>query len=124
MPSVAYDPNNIFARIVRGEIPADKVYETSHALAFRDIHPKAPVHLLVIPKGPYVTLDHMMAEATGAEIDDFFRAVAETIRLGGVSESGYRIVSNNGRDGAQEVPHLHFHILGGKQLHHPQQEAE
>jgi histidine triad (HIT) family protein len=124
MPSVAYDTNNIFARIVRGEIPADKVYENTHALSFRDIHPKAPVHLLVIPKGPYLTLDRMMAEASGAEIDDFFRAVAETIRLGGVTESGYRIVSNNGVHGGQEVPHLHFHILGGKQLHHPQQEAE
>jgi histidine triad (HIT) family protein len=124
MTSVTYDQTNIFARILRGEIPADKFYENTHALAFRDIHPKAPVHLLVIPKGPYITLDHMMAEASRGEIEDFFSAVAETIKLAGVATSGYRIVSNNGQHGGQEVPHLHFHILGGKQLHHPQQEAE
>ena len=112
----AYDPSNIFARIIRGEIPAEKLYENASAFVLKDIAPKAPVHLLAICKGPYATLDRLMEEASNEEIADFFRAVAEAVRLGGLAEKGYRIVSNNGHNGGQEVPHLHFHVLGGEEL--------
>lgn len=112
-----YDPSNIFARILRGEIPNDTVLETVHTLAFRDITPKAPVHILVIPKGPYVTLDHFYAEASDAEILDFARSVAEVCNMVGVAApaggKGFRAISNSGPDGMQEVPHFHLHILGG-----------
>jgi len=117
-----YDSGNIFAKILRGEIPNDTVLETDHALAFRDIAPKAPVHALVVSKGPYVNFDHFMAEASEAEIVDFNRAVAQVIdRLGlspqnGHDDAGYRLISNSGAHGMQEVPHLHIHILGGRAL--------
>ena len=113
---MAYDTNNIFARLLRGEIPANKVYETEHALAFHDIRPLAPVHVLVIPKGPYVDLDDFTTHATPAEIAGFFAAVGETARRLGVVEDGYRILSNNGTNSHQEVPHLHVHIFAGRPL--------
>lgn len=115
--SYTYDDQNIFAKILRGEIPNDTVLETDHALAFRDIAPQRPVHVLVIPKGPYVDADHFAAEASAEEIVDFVRAVGKVARLAGVAESaggkGFRLLSNAGADGVQEVPHLHVHIVGG-----------
>ena len=115
-----YDTGNIFARILRGEIPNDTVLETEHTLAFRDIQPQAPVHVLVIPKGPYVCHDHFAAEASDAEIVDFMRATAEICRIMGVSPGdgaeGFRTISNAGENAVQEVPHYHLHILGGRPL--------
>ncbi|QGX96901.1 histidine triad nucleotide-binding protein [Roseovarius faecimaris] len=118
--SYAYDDQNIFARILRGEIPNDTVLETEHTLAFNDIQPQAPVHVLVIPKGAYVCFDHFCAEASDAELTDFARAAAEVCRIKGVcpdgSGEGYRTISNAGPDGVQEVPHYHLHILGGRHM--------
>lgn len=114
MPS--YDPQNIFAKILRGEIPCDKVHETERSLAFRDINPQAPTHVLVIPKGPYVSWADFSAKAEDAEITDFIRAVGETARSLGLDEPGYRLLANIGADGGQEVPHLHVHIFGGGRL--------
>ena len=111
----AYDPQNIFARILRGELPNKTAFENAHALAFHDIHPQAPVHVLVIPKGPYVSLDHFAAEATPEEQAGFMAAVAEVCRIAGV-DGGFRAISNTRAHGRQEVPHFHLHILGGKQL--------
>lgn len=112
-----YDPENIFAKILRGEIPNDTVLETAHSLAFRDIAPKAPHHVLVIPKGSYVSYDHFAQEASEAEIVDFTRAVGRVCADLGVSPgmegAGFRLISNAGADGVQEVPHLHVHILAG-----------
>jgi histidine triad (HIT) family protein len=113
---MAYDPNNIFARILRGEIPAKKVYEDEHALAFHDIHPQAKVHVLVIPKGAYVSLEDFSARASDAEIAGFIRAVGKVARQLGLVESGYRTLANHGPDSHQEVPHLHIHIFGGQRL--------
>jgi histidine triad (HIT) family protein len=115
----SYDDQNIFARILRGEIPNKTVLETGHTLAFEDIQPQAPVHVLVIPKGPYVDYAHFAAEASDAEIVDFNRAVAEICRLTGVTPGaggGFRAISNAGEAGVQEVPHFHLHILGGRIL--------
>lgn len=116
----SYDDDNIFAKILRGEIPNDTVLETEHSLAFRDIRPQAPEHVLVIPKGRYVCFDHFAQEATAEEIADFTRAVGEVCRKLGVAPGaaggGYRLISNTGRDGVQEVPHLHVHVLGGRVL--------
>lgn len=110
-----YDPQNIFARILRGEIPNRTVLETAHTLVFHDIRPHAPVHVLVIPKGPYVTFDHFAAEASAEEIVDFHRAAARVCEMLGLTgEAGYRGITNAGRDGMQEVPHYHLHILGGR----------
>ena len=115
-----YDPENIFAKILRGEIPNDTVLETEHTLAFRDIQPQAPDHVLVIPKGPYVTYDHFADAASDAEIVDFTRAVGEVCRMLGVKPGeggdGYRMISNAGNNGVQDVPHLHVHIMGGRWL--------
>jgi diadenosine tetraphosphate (Ap4A) HIT family hydrolase len=113
---MAYDPNNIFARILRGEIPCKKVYEDEYALAFHDINPQAPVHLLVIPKGPYVSFDDFSEKATDAEIVGFSRAVGVVARQAGLSEPGYRLLANHGPHSHQEVPHLHVHVFGGKPL--------
>ena len=113
---MAYDPNNIFARILRGEIPCKKVFENEHALAFHDINPQAPVHVLVIPKGAYVSFDDFSAQATSAEIAGFVRAVGEVARAAGVAGSGYRILANHGADSHQEVPHFHVHVFGGRRL--------
>ena len=113
---MAYDENNIFAKILRGEIPCKKVHENEHALAFHDINPMAPVHVLVIPKGAYVSMDDFTANASSDELEVFFRTVGEVARDLGVAENGYRIIANTGNHGHQEVPHLHFHIFGGAQL--------
>lgn len=116
----SYDDQNIFAKILRGEIPNDTVYEDDHALAFRDIQPQAPHHVLVIPKGPYVTFDHLAAEGSDAEIVGFTRAVGKVCGLLGVAPDGtgdgYRMISNAGTHGVQEVPHLHVHILAGRPI--------
>jgi histidine triad (HIT) family protein len=111
-----YDRNNVFARILRGEIPCRKVHEDQHVLAFHDIRPAAPVHILVIPKGEYVSFDDFSAKASDAEIAAFTRAVGAVARQQGVAESGYRILANHGRDAHQEVPHFHVHIFGGRKL--------
>jgi len=113
----SYDPTNIFARILRGEIPNKTVMETPHSLVFHDIRPHAPVHVLVIPKGAYVTLDHFSAEASGDEIVDFHRTVGKVCQLLGLAGlEGYRAISNAGTNGMQEVPHFHLHILGGRMM--------
>jgi histidine triad (HIT) family protein len=112
-----YDPTNIFARILRGEIPNKTVLETPHSLAFHDINPAAPVHVLVIPKGAYVDFDDFAANAPAEEIVDFHRACAKVCEVTGVSPGdGYRAITNAGAHGMQEVPHYHLHILGGRVL--------
>ncbi|NNU79567.1 HIT domain-containing protein [Halovulum dunhuangense] len=115
-----YDDQNIFAKILRGEIPNRTVLETEHSLAFEDIAPQAPVHVLVIPKGAYVNYDHFAAHASDAEIADFTRAVGEVCRQTGAAVAdggmGYRLISNSGEAGIQDVPHFHLHVLGGKVL--------
>ena len=117
---MTYDQNNIFAKILRGEIPCDKVYESDHALAFKDIHPQAKVHVLVIPKGAYINMDDFSQNASSEEITGLIRALGEVAKIVGVSQyssgKGYRYIGNNGPDGGQEVPHLHFHIVGGEPL--------
>ncbi|MGK9232990.1 histidine triad nucleotide-binding protein [Inquilinus limosus] len=113
---MAYDPNNVFARILRGELPCKKVYEDEHVLAFHDIGPKAPVHVLVIPKGAYVSMDDFSERASDAEIAALTRAVGRVARDLGLAEPGYRILSNIGGHGHQEVPHLHIHVFGGRPL--------
>jgi histidine triad (HIT) family protein len=113
---MSYDNNNIFARLLRGEIPAKKVYEDEHVLAFHDIRPVAPVHVLVIPKGAYESLDDFSAKAGPAEQAALMKAIGHVARLSGVAESGYRVIANTGVNGHQEVPHLHFHVLGGRPL--------
>ena len=113
---MSYDQNNVFARILRGELPCKKVYEDDHVLAFNDIRAQAPVHVLVIPKGAYESLDDFHAKASDAEMAALMRAIGHVARQAGVAESGYRIIANNGRDGHQEVPHLHFHVLGGRPM--------
>lgn len=112
----SYDENNIFARILRGEIPCKRVHETPHALAFHDINPQAPIHVLVIPKGPYRSWTDFSATASEAEIAGFVRAVGEVAKLLGLEEPGYRLLANAGVNAHQEVPHLHVHIFGGKAL--------
>jgi len=114
--TLPYDDSNIFARILRGEIPCKKVYEDAFALAFHDINPQAPVHLLVIPKGPYVAWDDFSAKASDAEIAGFVRAVGQVARDAGLPAPGYRLLANIGGHGHQEVPHLHVHIFGGRQF--------
>ena len=113
---VPYDDQNIFAKILRGEIPNRTVFENDFALAFHDINPQAPVHVLVIPKGAYVSWDDFSAKAGDAEIAGFIRAVGEVARQLGLPAPGYRLLANIGGHGHQEVPHLHVHIFGGKQL--------
>lgn len=116
--TLAYDDSNIFARILRGEIPCDKVAESDHALAFRDIRPQAPVHVLVIPKGRYVSFDDFAARAPDAEIADFTRLCAQVCQAEGVAladgNGGFRAITNAGPHGVQEVPHYHLHIMGGR----------
>lgn len=115
-----YDNNNIFAKILRGEIPNKTVLETDHSLAFEDISPAAPVHILVIPKGPYVSLDHFANEASDEEIIDYSRTIGEVRKITGVQPSsggtGFRSIANTGPDAIQEVPHFHTHIIGGRNL--------
>jgi diadenosine tetraphosphate (Ap4A) HIT family hydrolase len=111
-----YDDNNIFARILRGEIPSSKVYEDEHVLAFHDINPLAPTHILVIPKGPYVSWDDFSEKASDAEIAGFVRAIGRIAREAGLVEPGYRVLANVGPHSGQEVPHLHAHIFAGRPL--------
>jgi len=111
-----YDDQNIFAKILRGEIPSKKVFEDDYALAFHDINPQAPTHILVIPKGPYVSWDDFSAKGSDAEIAGFVRAVGEVARVAGLVAPGYRLLANTGLDSHQEVPHLHVHIFAGRKL--------
>ena len=111
-----YDDGNIFAKILRKEIPSNTVLETEHSLAFHDINPLAAIHVLVIPKGPYVSWDDFTAKATDAEIGDFVRAVGEVARITGADQQGYRLLANSGKPAGQEVPHLHGHVFGGQPL--------
>ncbi|MGI9501400.1 MAG: histidine triad nucleotide-binding protein [Geminicoccaceae bacterium] len=113
---MAYDETNVFAKILRGELPCNKILENEHALAFHDINPMAPVHALVIPKGAYVSMDDFSANASAAEIGGFFRTVGEVARQLGLAESGYRLIANTGEHGLQEVPHFHMHVFGGAML--------
>ncbi len=115
-PQLPYDDNNIFACILRGELPCNKVYEDDWSIAFHDIRPQAPVHVLVVPKGRYVGWDDFTASASDAEIAGFTRAIGAVTRQLGLAEPGYRLMVNMGRDGHQEVPHLHVHIFGGRQF--------
>jgi histidine triad (HIT) family protein len=114
--SLPYDNNNILARILRGELPCDKVHESDHSLAIHDINPLAPIHVLVLPKGPYVSWDDFSAKASEAEIADFVRAVGEVGRMTGASAQGYRVMANIGKRGGQEIAHLHVHVFGGAPL--------
>jgi diadenosine tetraphosphate (Ap4A) HIT family hydrolase len=115
-PTRPYDESNIFARILRGEIPSKRVYEDEHALAFHDINPAAPIHILVIPKGPYVSWDDFSERGSADEIAGFVRAVGKVARDRGLVEPGYRLLANVGMNSGQEVPHLHVHIFGGRPL--------
>lgn len=117
-PRLPYDDDNIFAKILRGELPCKKVYEDDHALAFHDIRPQAPVHVLVIPKKPYVSWDDFTQKASDAEIAGFIRSVGTVTRELELDEPGYRLMVNMGGHGHQEVPHLHVHIFGGRQFFH------
>ena len=113
---MAYDNGNIFAKILRGEIPCDKIYEDEFALAFYDANPQAKTHALAVPKGAYISFADFSARATPEEIAGFVRAVGETAKLLGVEETGYRLLANHGADSRQEVPHFHVHICGGEPL--------
>ncbi len=115
-PAAPYDANNIFAKILRGEIPCNTVYEDEWALAFHDIAPQAPAHILVIPKGAYVSWDDFSARAAADEIAGFVRAVGQVARDNGFVASGYRLLANTGFDAGQEVPHLHVHLFAGRPL--------
>jgi histidine triad (HIT) family protein len=112
----AYDDQNIFARLLRGEIPSRRVYEDEWAVAFHDIAPQAKLHVLVVPRGPYVSLADFTRDASDAEIAGFFRAVGTVARQLGLEEPGYRVLANMGADGGQEVPHFHVHLFGGEAL--------
>lgn len=114
--SVSYDDNNIFAKILRGEIPCKPLYEDAHVLAFPDIAPKAPVHILVIPKGRYLSIADFSAQASADEVIALWRAVAKIAADHNLSDAGFRTIANTGVDGGQEVPHFHVHLLGGKKL--------
>ena len=111
-----YNTDNIFAKILRGEIPSTRVYEDDHAIAFEDINPQAEIHTLIVPRGQYVSWDDFSAKATDAEIAGFVRAVGNVARAKGLVEPGYRLLANVGPHGGQEVPHLHVHLLGGQPL--------
>ena len=111
-----YDDGNIFAKLLRGEIPSRRVYEDEHAIVFHDIAPWAPTHLLAVPRGSYVSWDDFSARASDAEIAGLTRAIGTAAREAGLVESGYRLIANTGLDSHQEVPHLHVHIMGGRAL--------
>jgi diadenosine tetraphosphate (Ap4A) HIT family hydrolase len=113
---MAYDRNNIFARILRGEVPCARVYEDEHVLAFRDIAPQAPTHIVLIPKGEYVSADDFSATASDAELAGFMRAIGKIAKAEGVAETGYRILSNHGAAAHQAVPHFHVHLFAGRDL--------
>ena len=111
-----YNDDNIFAKILRGEIPCDKVYEDDYVLAFNDIDPKAPVHVLVIPKGKYISIVDFGANASAEEINGFYSAVSKIASDKGIVDEGFRSIANTGANGGQEVPHYHLHLLGGKSI--------
>lgn len=111
-----YDPDNIFAKILRGEIPCDKVYEDEYVLAFNDIAPKAPVHVLVIPKGEYISIDEFGKNGSPAQLKAFYSAIDTIVEERGLKNGGFRCIANTGLNGGQEVPHFHLHILGGKKV--------
>lgn len=111
-----YDDQNVFARVLSGEIPSRRVYEDEHAVAFHDISPAAPVHVLVIPRGPYCSFNDFSEHASDAEIAGFMRAVGHVARMLGVETTGYRLLANMGEHSGQEVPHFHVHILAGRPL--------
>ena len=111
-----YDPQNIFAKILRGEIPCTKLHDDAFALAFPDIRPQAPTHVLVIPKGAYVDAADFATRASEAEITGFWRAVGAMVKAAGLREGGFRLIANAGANGGQEVPHFHIHLLGGRAL--------
>lgn len=113
---MVYDDNNVFARILRGEIPCSRIYEDEHVLAFNDIAPQAPVHILVIPKGKYIAIDDFGARAGADEIKAFYAAVAKIAEEKNLRGEGFRVIANAGMNGGQEVPHFHVHILGGRKL--------
>ena len=113
---MSYDRNNVFARILRGEVPCTKVYEDEHVLAFRDINPQAPTHVILIPKGEYVSVDDFSQRASEAELVGFMRAVGKIAGAEGLAEGGYRILSNHGAAAHQEVPHFHLHLFAGRDL--------
>ena len=113
-----YDRNNIFAKIIRGEIPSTKVYDDEHVMAINDIQPAAPVHVLVIPKGEYVSFDDFTSNAPSEEVASFFGTVRNIAKNLGLKENGYRLITNHGAHAAQSVPHFHVHILGGKPMGH------
>jgi diadenosine tetraphosphate (Ap4A) HIT family hydrolase len=113
---LSYDPNNVFARILRGELPCRKVYEDEHVLAFHDINPQAPTHIVVIPKGQYISVDDFSQKASDTELAAFVRAIGHIARQEGVSEGGYRMLANHGAAAHQEVPHFHLHLFGGRDL--------
>ena len=115
---MGYDKNNIFAKILRGEIPCKKVYENDHVLAFNDLNPQKKIHVLVIPKGEYIDLDDFINKASDKEIVELSKAITHIVKKLKISnqENGYRVLSNTGKDGGQEVPHLHYHIFGGEKI--------
>lgn len=113
---MSYDDSNVFARILRGEIPCDKVYEDDHVLAFKDIAPMAPVHILVIPKGAYVSSADFAAKASAEEKAAFMTALGHIAQEAGLDPDGYRLIANHGQNAHQEVPHFHMHIVGGRTL--------
>jgi histidine triad (HIT) family protein len=113
---MSYDSNNIFAKILRGEIPCNKVHDDQYVIAFDDIHPQAPVHILVLPKGAYKDMDDFTARASDAEIAALWKVTGQIARAKGIDKTGYRVISNCGLNGGQEVPHLHIHLLGGGKL--------
>jgi len=115
---MSYDDQNIFAKILRGEIPCKKIYEDEFALAFPDMYPQAPVHVLVIPKGAFISAADFGATASPAQITGFTRALSHVAKLLGVEEAGYRLISNAGPNSHQQVPHYHVHILAGRPLGH------
>jgi len=111
-----YDSNNIFAKILRGEIPCKKVYEDKYVLAFYDINPQVKIHVLVIPKGPFIDLVDFVKKASNEEIQGFFKGITKTAEILNILDSGFRYLGNNGKNAGQEVPHLHFHLFGGEKL--------
>lgn len=111
-----YDPSNIFARILRGDVPCQKIHETPHAFAFFDAFPKASTHALVIPKGAYVDMPHFLQYASSDEILDFWTCVHQTVQVLQLHEGGFRLINNCGTHGGQEVPHMHIHLLGGESI--------
>ena len=116
MRNNTYDDNNIFSMILNGKIPCEKGYESKYSLAFRDVYPKAPTHVLVIPKNKYVNFNDFSAEASIEELSDIFKTILKVVEIEGIKDSGYRVTTNSGKDANQEVQHLHFHVIGGRKL--------